>query len=185
MRRAGFILTGGSSSRMGRDKALLPWGDSTVVEHLAALLQPLTGTVTLIGQPQRYRHLTIPCIPDLRPGAGPLGGIETALAGTDATACLILACDIPGIPSTWLIELSRTAERGGSLFTGIRDSAGALHPLCAVYRRASLAIVQDALDAGERRVLRVVDRLNPVWIGAADVLANINTSEEWRAARSR
>jgi molybdopterin-guanine dinucleotide biosynthesis protein A len=170
---------------MGRDKALLPWENSTVVEHLARLLQPLTGTVTLIGQPQRYSHLTISCVPDLRPGAGPLGGIETALAGTDADACLILACDMPGIPSALLVELFRTAERGGSLFTGIRDADGALHPLCAVYRRESLAIVQDALDAGERRVLRVVDKLNPVWLGAPDVLANINTSEEWRAACSR
>lgn len=185
MRRAGFILTGGNSSRMGRDKALLPWGKATVVEHLARLLQPVSDTVTLVGQPQRYGHLAIPCIPDLRPGVGPVGGIETALASTDADACLVLACDIPDVPSAWLIELFRSAESGEALFTGIRDAAGALHPLCAVYRRESLAIVQNALNGGERRLLRVVDRLKPVWIDAADVLANINTSEEWQAACSR
>jgi molybdopterin-guanine dinucleotide biosynthesis protein A len=184
MRRAGFILTGGSSSRMGRDKALLPWGDSTVVEHLARLL--LAGTVTLIGQPQRYRHLAISCIPDLRPGWGPLGGIEAALASADTdAACLILACDIPGVAGQWLVELFRRAESGNSLFTGIRDATGAFHPLCAVYLPQSLAIIQGALDSGERRLLQVVDRLNPAWIDAPDVLANINTSEEWQAACSR
>jgi molybdopterin-guanine dinucleotide biosynthesis protein A len=171
---------------MGRDKALLPWGDSTVVEHLARLLLPLTGTVTLIGQPQRYRHLAIPCIPDLRSGMGPLAGIEAALASADTdAACLILACDIPGVPGEWLVELFRSAESGNALFTGIRDATGAFHPLCAVYRRESLAIIQGALDSGERRLLHVVDRLNPVWIDAAGVLANINTSEEWQAVCSR
>ena len=183
MRRAGFILTGGSSSRMGRDKALLPWGDSTAVEHLARLMLPVTGTVTLIGQPQRYRHLAISCIPDLRPGMGPLGGIEAALASADTdAACLILACDIPGVSGEWLVELFRSAENGNSLFTGTRDVTGAMHPLCAVYHPASLAIVQSALDRGERRLLQVVDRLDPVWIHASDVLTNINTSEEWQAA---
>lgn len=168
---------------MGRDKALLPWGEATVVEHLAEMLQPLTGAVTLIGPPERYQRLAIPCIPDLRPGAGPLGGIESALANTDAEACLILACDLPGVASAWLAGLFRSAERDKALFTGIRDAAGKLHPLCAVYRPESLAIVRDALDIGERRLLRVVDRLRPVWINAPEVLANINTSEEWRAAR--
>lgn len=185
MWRAGFILTGGNSSRMGRDKALLPWGESTVAEHLARLLQPLVGTVTLIGQPQRYRRLPVPCIADLRPGMGPLGGIETALASTEAALCLVLACDIPAIPGEWLAALCREAERSGALFTGIRDATGSRHPLCAVYRRASLTMVRDALDRGERRVLKVVDRLDPVWIDTTGVLANVNTSEEWQAVCNR
>jgi molybdopterin-guanine dinucleotide biosynthesis protein A len=117
---------------------------------------------------------------------GPLAGIEAALASADTdAACLILACDIPGVSGEWLVELFRSAESGNALFTGIRDATGAFHPLCAVYRRESLAIIQGALDSGERRLLHVVDRLNPVWIDAAGVLANINTSEEWQAVCSR
>jgi molybdopterin-guanine dinucleotide biosynthesis protein A len=173
MRRAGFILTGGHSSRMGQDKALLAWGESTIVEHLAALMTPAVGTVTLVGRPDRYRHLALDCIP---------GGLEAALARTEAEYNLVVACDHPDLRSEWLIELLSGAERSGSLCTGTRDPSGSIHPLCAVYRRACLLFIQAALNRGERRLLRVIEEFSPVWMESRAVLLNMNTPEEWKAA---
>src|SRR6185437_4100723 len=97
MQRAGFILTGGRSSRMGSDKALFPWHGTTVVEHLSGMVASVAGSSTLVGHPERYSHLGLPCLADLRPECGPLSGIETALAGTSAEWNLILACDVPEV----------------------------------------------------------------------------------------
>ena len=63
--RAGFVLAGGRSSRMGRDKALLPLDGHTLVDHIAGLVQRAAGNVTLIGPPERYATLGYPVIPDL------------------------------------------------------------------------------------------------------------------------
>ena len=95
-RMAGFVLVGGNSTRMGRDKAQLPLHGRTLVEHIAGAVAEAAGSVTLIGAPERYPDLGIRMLPDSRPGAGPLGGICTALASTDAEWNLIVACDMPG-----------------------------------------------------------------------------------------
>src|SRR5437762_8761701 len=79
MKAAGFVLVGGHSSRMGRDKALLPLDSGLLIEKLAAMVAAVVGTVALIGEPERYKHLGLECLPDLRPGMGPLAGIEAAL----------------------------------------------------------------------------------------------------------
>ena len=86
---------------MGRDKALLEWRGATVAEHLAGMAGRLVGQVCLVGEPDRYRHLPLRSIPDLRPGNGPLGGLETALAATDAEFNLVLACDQPLVGVGW------------------------------------------------------------------------------------
>ena len=80
MRVAGFVLTGGLSSRMGQDKALLPMGSQTLCEHIADIVSTVASQVFLIGHPERYGHLKYKCIADLRPGLGPLSGLETALS---------------------------------------------------------------------------------------------------------
>src|SRR5215472_16015502 len=46
---AGVILSAGASSRMGRDKALLPWRDGTFLSAAIRALQPLTELVIVVA----------------------------------------------------------------------------------------------------------------------------------------
>src|SRR3981081_963293 len=77
--RAGFVLVGGNSSRMGKDKARLPFGGGTLAEYVAKAVREAAGSVTLVGAPERYLSLGFPMLTDIRKGAGPLSGIHTAL----------------------------------------------------------------------------------------------------------
>ena len=79
---------------MGRDKALLPLGGQTLIEHVLAAAHPLGFPRVIIGDPTTYAHLGLSVFPDRRPGLGPLGGLYTALSAT-ATPVLLLACDLP------------------------------------------------------------------------------------------
>src|SRR5579864_6336976 len=46
---AGLILSAGVSSRMGRDKALLPWGNGTFLSAAIRALQPATDLVIVVA----------------------------------------------------------------------------------------------------------------------------------------
>ncbi len=46
---AGVILAAGASSRMGRDKALLPWRDGTFLSSAIRALQPATELVLVVA----------------------------------------------------------------------------------------------------------------------------------------
>src|SRR5271170_1000900 len=92
---AAYILAGGESSRMGRDKALLDFGGTPLVLHIASLAQPFTGAPIIVGPPDRYAHLNLRVIPDDALGIGPLGGIATALRDSREPWNLVLGCDLP------------------------------------------------------------------------------------------
>ena len=131
---------------MGRDKALLPWNGTTVAEHLAEMLRPFANPVTLIGEPSRYAQLNLPCLADLRPGLGPLAGLETALSTTKTDWNLILPCDVPQIDATILRQLLAPLHQTDVTTIVLRDGTGQMHPLCALYHRDCLAVVQRALN---------------------------------------
>lgn len=166
---------------MGRDKALLNWGEQTVAEHLAGIVFQVAGSVCLVGEPNRYKHLGLATMGDIRPGTGPLGGLETALSVTQADYNLILACDLPDVPRQLLTKLMSVAEGGDWDCVAASDAQGRRHPLCAVYQRRCLDRIQIALSTGEYRLLRVLDSMNVHWYQAGCVLSNINTPEEWCA----
>src|ERR1700694_3853209 len=89
------ILAGGLSRRMGRDKASLPAGDGTLIEHLARRLAPAVDETIVAGgsgRPALSRGLMGE---DRSPGLGPLAGIHAGLAAARYPHVWVVGCDLP------------------------------------------------------------------------------------------
>ncbi|MBM3729049.1 MAG: molybdenum cofactor guanylyltransferase [Acidobacteria bacterium] len=178
---AAFVLIGGRSSRMGKDKAALPYAGGLLGHHVGALAQQAAGLVTFIGPRARWQGIFQPLAEDLRPGQGPLAGIETALSITVAPWNLILACDMPELGADFLAHLLHTAQRRGAPALLAAGPEGLPEPLCAVYHRDLLPAITGALDRGVRKVTQGIPEftLEPLPPGDAHRLLNLNTPEEW------
>jgi molybdenum cofactor guanylyltransferase len=180
MQVAGFVLTGGRSSRMGRDKALLPWGARTLVENIAQIIHDVTGRVCLIGHPERYRHLPYPAIEDRHPDLGPISGLETALNVTTMDWNLVLSCDVANLKREWLEALISAADCR-LLCAAVQDSEGNLQPLCAIYHRDCLHEVSRTLDQRELRLMDLLNLLKPRAVPVDGLILNLNTPEQFQA----
>jgi molybdopterin-guanine dinucleotide biosynthesis protein A len=184
-RSSGFVLTGGRSTRMGRDKALLPVDGQSLLERTAEKVRAAAGSVTLIGAPERYVHLDLPAVADMVEDCGPLGGLYTALKITTAEWNLLVACDMPGLTAALLASLLRAARQCQSACL-VPQTASGLHPLCAVYHRSALASVESAIN---HKCFKMHDLLKVIgaisWpVSDASLLDNANTPADWDAAWS-
>jgi len=155
----GAVLAGGQSRRMGRDKALLSVGGSTLLEHALAQLAPLVSRLFVgTGAEVRYAEqlaafdaTAVLDRPTYGAGAGPLAGLEailSAAAAAGAKRVLLLACDLPHV-KTGHLETLLAASRGADVTIGC--DAGGDQPLVGVYDLGCLPAVQRALARGERR----------------------------------
>ena len=90
-----FILAGGKSSRMGRDKGLIPLKGRPMISYLIETIVGLDLSVSIISNESGYESFGYPIFPDLVKDKGPLGGILSAFSNTETDHCLILSCDSP------------------------------------------------------------------------------------------
>jgi molybdopterin-guanine dinucleotide biosynthesis protein A len=180
--RAGFVLAGGRSSRMGQDKALLKLGNSTLLELVAAEVKAATGSVTVIGPPERYAFLGLTVREDLIADCGPLAAVYTVLKTTRADWNLIVACDMPSVTAGFLSSLLDAAEAANATAL-VPETPHGLHPLCAVYHRRALADIESLIAAGSLKMHNALNYLQAAhWpIAEGSFLENINTPAEWSA----
>lgn len=188
----GFVVAGGHSRRMGRDKALLAWGQTTLLDHAVARLRAVCAEVRLLsGEPARYAGRGLPALADAWPDAGPLGGVLAGLDSLrgDEQAGLFLAVDVPHVPVALLAHLLATAAGWDAVVP--RTQAGP-QPLCALYRASCRAAIRRHLAAGERRmdcfwpdarVRRAGERELRAFGDPAHVFANVNTPETYARLR--
>ncbi|WP_321477302.1 molybdenum cofactor guanylyltransferase [uncultured Paludibaculum sp.] len=177
---AAFVLTGGHSTRMGRDKALLPYGDGTLVERVAQVAQRAAGVVHLVGAPERYVHLGFPCLSERYEGCGPMSGIEAALRhGFDWN--LIVACDMPRLDDNWLGRLVGMATGGMKSAVVAAHADGRLEPLCAVYHARLQTHFETALAEGRFSVWKLLETIDFSRFAVDDeeYVANLNTMDDW------
>jgi molybdopterin-guanine dinucleotide biosynthesis protein A len=140
---------------MGRDKALLAYAGRPLIEHAVAILTGAGLTPHIVGaRPDLASYA--PIIEDLRPGCGPLGGLEAALTFSKTELNVFLPVDLPLLPPAFLRYLLERAAITGAAAT-VPTLGGRPEPLCAVYRRELLPGIADVLESGEYKVMRAIE----------------------------
>lgn len=188
------IQAGGSSSRMGQDKALMPFLNQPLIAYLAGRLRELADElIVTTNRPADFAFLGLPLFADILPGAGALGGLYTALSSASQPFVAAVACDMPfANPGLLRAEYHLLLNEGVDV-TVPRSSVG-LEPLHAVYRRDTcLPAVRAALDTGERKMtgwfsgvmVRVLESADvAVFDPAFRAFINVNDLEEFRRAEA-
>jgi len=149
----GFVLAGGESLRMGQDKTLLPLGGVPMLLRTAQLVESVVGNATVIGRREPCQQFSLQIVPDDWPGAGPLGGIATALRTSSASWSLVVACDLPYLTKTWLEYLvGRALSASADVDAVLPMNASGAEPLCAMYHKRSEPAIRRAMESGIRKV---------------------------------
>jgi len=182
---AGFVLAGGRSSRMGQDKALLKLGGEALVERCLRRVGEVCVEVAIAGGSAdlaRFGRI----VPDMSPGCGPLGGIVSAVAESRFEWNLFLPVDAPFVPVSCLKELLSVAMNSGT--GAMARVEGRLQPLCGVYSKKMLTVLQQELAAGRWKVAQAIETAGPVEVvdfAEARWFVNLNTPEDFAEAEAR
>ncbi len=162
----GVVLAGGKSLRMGRDKALLEVHGQSLIARAVGELSLLTDEILIsANDPDRYRSLGLPVIPDVYPRQGPLAGLHATMDRTQRPLLLLFACDLPRVGARLLARLVELAPGFDAVIP--RSSDGIVHPLCAVYRRTTFRHIENALVRQLNKMTGFLDdpSLKVRWIG--------------------
>jgi len=167
MRVRGAVLAGGAATRFeGRPKGLLEVGGRRVLDRVVDTVIAALGTRPILianaSDAPTWRP-DLPCVTDVQPGAGSLGGIYTALtsaAETGGEPVLCVAWDMPFLERSLLAALV-TEGAGFDAFLPMsgpaaHGSAG-LEPLCAVYGPACREPIERSLARGDLRAIAFHD----------------------------
>jgi molybdopterin-guanine dinucleotide biosynthesis protein A len=184
----GLVLAGGRSTRMGRDKATLPYGDGTPqLERAVALLGRHAARVYVsvradqAADPLRARFAQIR---DVHENIGPIAGLLAAQAQHPQSAWLVLACDLPLLDDASLAHLvsRRDAARTATAYRSSHD--GLPEPLCAIYEPSSREPLSAWVAAGKECPRKFLSSADTALLDEPNprALDNINTPKEYGAA---
>jgi molybdopterin-guanine dinucleotide biosynthesis protein A len=183
----GLVLSGGRSSRMGRDKATLAYHGRSQLEWAVALLERHVERVFVsmrpdqTADPSRARFARIV---DTHENLGPLAGILAAQAEFPQAAWLVLACDLPFLNDSTLSHLRR-ARNPSREATAYRSSHDGLpEPLCAIYEPSSHAPLRAFAASGKQCPRKFLINSNTELVDQPDARAldNVNTPDEYGSA---
>ena len=199
------IQAGGSSSRMGEDKALKLFLGRPLIERVVERLSLIADEILVTtNRPADYEFLKMTAgsasgrplrlVPDLKPGRGALGGLYTAVASAAHPLVAVAACDMP-FASALFFEGARRIMDAGEADVVIAKTDEGYEPLHALYRRETcLPAITAAIEADQWKVISwfpkvKVRTLEPDEVRSFDPAGlcfwNLNTPGEFLEAEKR
>ncbi|WP_462410176.1 molybdenum cofactor guanylyltransferase [Neobacillus sp. Marseille-QA0830] len=162
MKAGAIILSGGKSSRMGTNKALLKINDKPNIERIKDELKGSFHEMILVtNEPESYEFLGLTITSDHYPGMGPLAGLHAGLMASGSDANLLAACDMPFVSG----ELaSALVERCQGYDAVIPITGGQQHPLFAVYHKRVADVAASCIETGNLRMKHLLDRINVLYL---------------------
>lgn len=175
------MLAGGSSTRMGADKALLdvdldgdPMGARVLI---AAILAGASDAFVVGGNAEALRSQGWRYVADNWPGDGPLGGLVTALERSQHEIVVVLGCDHPDVDPAELQSMVRTLDGDPAATAVIPVLEGYPYVTHSVWRASAASVLRPAFEAGERAPSAVLRRVRwtPVAVANLQSIADLDT----------
>jgi FdhD protein len=186
----GVILAGGASSRMGSNKALLPYQGGKLIEAIFGKMAALFDEVLLVtNTPELFDFLPCRKVPDLIPGKGALSGLHSGLRHSPTPYVFAVACDMPYVNSDLVRHMASLAAGCDVV---IPESGKGLEPLHAIYGKNALEPMEEILRAGEGRIVDLFGKVTVRKVSSGEAsrydpmflsFRNINTPQEFSRLR--
>lgn len=191
-----FILAGGKSTRMKRDKAFIKLGGKTLLERSFLTLQKINSkniSVVIAENSGKFENFRV--ITDIYKDRGTLSGIHSALANCNEKFALIIAVDHPFISSELLNFILKIAENEDADCIAPIQKDGIIQPLCGVYQTQKCLKILTSIfeEFNETPSARdFVKHLNPHLVEFSEIsqlpnadnfFLNINTPEDFEQAK--
>ncbi|MEZ5560343.1 MAG: molybdenum cofactor guanylyltransferase MobA [Pseudomonadales bacterium] len=178
------VLCGGRGTRLGgADKPLLAWRGRPLVEHVVTALTPQVEQLLISANrnPDQYRRYA-PVVTDREPGyAGPLAGIDAALAVIDSGFLLVCPGDAPRVPPDLAARLGAGLEECNAEAAVAHDGTRR-QPLHLLLAGTTAKALRDYLAAGGRSVAGWLERIRTADVDFADsapAFVSLNTWDQF------
>jgi molybdopterin-guanine dinucleotide biosynthesis protein A len=177
------IVAGGKSSRMLKDKALLPFGDcSSLAEFQYKRLKQLFSEVYISSKENKF-DFEVNIIKDVNKVSSPLVALISIFDTLDCDEIFILSVDSPFVSKEIILKLYESSTESADII--VAESKEGVEPLCAIYRRSFLAEAKRALTKEKHRLQSLFDdlKIRKVLIDNTDCFMNLNYPEEYEKAK--
>jgi molybdenum cofactor guanylyltransferase len=162
-----IILTGGKSSRMGRPKALLPFGNEPLIAHLVRRLERKFKLVVVVAAPdQELPRLSAKVVRDEVAYQGPVGGIYYGLMSAIGTGAFVTSCDAAFLSLPLISFLTSQIFNYDVVVPYWQDR---FQPLHAVYRSTVVPLLKEQLERGELRPIFLYDKVRTRKVGEQEI----------------
>jgi molybdopterin-guanine dinucleotide biosynthesis protein A/molybdopterin converting factor small subunit len=186
------ILGGGKSSRMGRAKALLPFDGEPLILHIARKLKSIFIDLVVVAAPDQELPATgAKLVRDEVAYQGPVGGIYYGMRDAAGEFCFVTSCDVPFLSIDLIRYLVSLIEDNDIVAPYWEER---FQPLCAVYRRSVLPLLEQQLERGELRPIYLYDKVRTRKVVAEEIrrvdpeglsFFNMNSPADYELAQQR
>ncbi len=181
-KKIAVIFAGGKSSRMGEDKALLPFGGyNSLAEYQYKRVSKLFDSVYISAKSNKF-DFEVNIIKDCYNASSPLVGIISIFDTLDIDEVFILSVDTPFVNRDIIDKLYNEALPTKDII--IAKSYNGVEPLCGIYRRGVVSIAKLFLEQNNHRLQDLFKKVDTQYVlyRQKDVFINLNYPNEYQKA---
>ncbi|MGQ9645264.1 MAG: molybdenum cofactor guanylyltransferase [Thermodesulfobacteriota bacterium] len=182
---SGIILSGGKSSRMGKNKAFIEIDGAPIIQRIYDLFKTLFPEILIItNEAELFQTIEAKIYTDLVPDQGVLGGLYTGIFYANNPHAFCVACDMPFLKGPLIRYLIEKIDDYEVVVPKTRDG---LQPLHAIYSKSCLGPIKKIMDQGKLKITDIYPMVKVNIVKEDEFLhldptresfLNVNTPEE-------
>ncbi|MBK3519281.1 molybdenum cofactor guanylyltransferase [Carboxylicivirga marina] len=174
----GIVLAGGLSSRMGKDKGLIQYNGSALIEYSINALKPLCSEIIISSNNTDYSKFGYGVVADEYKMTGPIGGLYSALSASDTDDVIMCPCDMPFVTNEIFEQVLN--KKGDSSVAVIESMTHKVYPTLGYFHKSCLPIIKQQIVKGQYKLQLLLKELKAqtILIDDTKALLNFNSPED-------